>query len=198
MIFVKQLKTWVKIHDGWRLLLLITRPVLLFHSSWPTWLIPAIAATVVGIVCRYYMFDHKSSWVPFSSCSIDLEAFQCWTKTSSQLDCCLKPVCVSCAARERGGSLTECSWGSALGLKLHSLVCLHFYCLSLSLWLFPIMLNKGAELKPLPAGEPDTRTRVPPLTHTYWRCKALNSKNKYLLRCQSVAFKMIFYRESFS
>lgn len=34
---------------------------LFFHSSWATWLIPAIAATVVGIVCRYYMFDHKSS-----------------------------------------------------------------------------------------------------------------------------------------
>lgn len=35
--------------------------IFLFHSSWPTWLIPAIAATVVGIVCRFYMFDHKSS-----------------------------------------------------------------------------------------------------------------------------------------
>lgn len=30
-------------------------------SSWTTWLIPAIVATVVGIVCRFYMFDHKSS-----------------------------------------------------------------------------------------------------------------------------------------
>nr|XP_046243139.1 cytochrome b5 isoform X2 [Scatophagus argus] len=30
-------------------------------SSWITWLIPVIAATVVGIVCRYYMFEHKSS-----------------------------------------------------------------------------------------------------------------------------------------
>lgn len=30
-------------------------------SSWAMWLIPAIAATVVGIVYRYYMFEHKSS-----------------------------------------------------------------------------------------------------------------------------------------
>ncbi|XP_044205240.1 cytochrome b5 isoform X1 [Thunnus albacares] len=30
-------------------------------SSWTTWLIPAIAATVIGIVYRYYMFEHKSS-----------------------------------------------------------------------------------------------------------------------------------------
>jgi len=30
-------------------------------SSWTTWLIPAIAATVVAIVYRYYMFEHKSS-----------------------------------------------------------------------------------------------------------------------------------------
>lgn len=32
-------------------------------SSWTTWLIPALIATVVGIMCRYYMSDHKSSWV---------------------------------------------------------------------------------------------------------------------------------------
>lgn len=30
-------------------------------SSWTTWLIPAILATVVGIVYRYYIFEHKSS-----------------------------------------------------------------------------------------------------------------------------------------
>ncbi|XP_068164955.1 cytochrome b5 type B [Antennarius striatus] len=30
-------------------------------SSWTVWLIPAIVATIVGIVCRYYMFEHKSS-----------------------------------------------------------------------------------------------------------------------------------------
>ncbi|TNM91103.1 hypothetical protein fugu_003392 [Takifugu bimaculatus] len=30
-------------------------------SSWTTWLIPALVATIVGIMCRYYMFDHKSS-----------------------------------------------------------------------------------------------------------------------------------------
>lgn len=30
-------------------------------SSWTTWLIPAIAATVVGVVYRYYMLEHKSS-----------------------------------------------------------------------------------------------------------------------------------------
>ncbi|KAM7424136.1 hypothetical protein PAMA_000470 [Pampus argenteus] len=30
-------------------------------SSWTTWLIPAIVATVVGIVYRFYMFEHKSS-----------------------------------------------------------------------------------------------------------------------------------------
>lgn len=35
----------------------------LSHSSWATWLIPAIAAIVIGIMCRVYMFDHKSSWV---------------------------------------------------------------------------------------------------------------------------------------
>lgn len=30
-------------------------------SSWTTWLIPAIAAVVVGVMYRYYMFEHKSS-----------------------------------------------------------------------------------------------------------------------------------------
>ncbi|XP_053179540.1 cytochrome b5 isoform X1 [Scomber japonicus] len=30
-------------------------------SSWTTWFIPAVAATVAGIVYRYYMFEHKSS-----------------------------------------------------------------------------------------------------------------------------------------
>uniref|UniRef100_A0A3Q3X1G0 Cytochrome b5 heme-binding domain-containing protein n=1 Tax=Mola mola TaxID=94237 RepID=A0A3Q3X1G0_MOLML len=30
-------------------------------DSWTTWLIPAIAATVVGILCRIYMLEHKSS-----------------------------------------------------------------------------------------------------------------------------------------
>ncbi|XP_070684522.1 cytochrome b5 type B [Pempheris klunzingeri] len=30
-------------------------------SSWTTWLIPVIAAAVVGIMYRYYMFEHKSS-----------------------------------------------------------------------------------------------------------------------------------------
>lgn len=108
-------------------------------------------------------------------------------------------ACVSCAARAGGGdSLTECSWDAASGLGLHSIVCLHFYCLSLSLWLFSIMLNKGAELEPLPAVEPDTHTYVCHRSHTYWRYKAMNSKNKYLLLCQSVALKMIFYRESYS
>lgn len=29
--------------------------------SWTTWLIPAIAATVVGVVYRYYLSEHKSS-----------------------------------------------------------------------------------------------------------------------------------------
>uniref|UniRef100_A0A4W5MJN3 Cytochrome b5 type B n=1 Tax=Hucho hucho TaxID=62062 RepID=A0A4W5MJN3_9TELE len=30
-------------------------------SSWTTWLIPAIAAVVVGIMYRYYMLERKSS-----------------------------------------------------------------------------------------------------------------------------------------
>ncbi|XP_056134408.1 cytochrome b5 [Lampris incognitus] len=30
-------------------------------SSWTTWLIPAVAAAVVGIMYRYYMLEHKSS-----------------------------------------------------------------------------------------------------------------------------------------
>ncbi|XP_053277611.1 cytochrome b5 isoform X1 [Pleuronectes platessa] len=30
-------------------------------SSWTTWLIPAIAATVVGVMYRFYMVEHKSS-----------------------------------------------------------------------------------------------------------------------------------------
>ncbi|XP_044055833.1 cytochrome b5 isoform X2 [Siniperca chuatsi] len=30
-------------------------------SSWTTWLILAIAATIVGVMYRYYMFEHKSS-----------------------------------------------------------------------------------------------------------------------------------------
>ncbi|KAE8297046.1 Cytochrome b5 Microsomal cytochrome b5 type A [Larimichthys crocea] len=30
-------------------------------SSWTMWLIPAITAVVVGIMYRYYMFEHKSS-----------------------------------------------------------------------------------------------------------------------------------------
>uniref|UniRef100_A0A4W5MJQ7 Cytochrome b5 type B n=1 Tax=Hucho hucho TaxID=62062 RepID=A0A4W5MJQ7_9TELE len=32
-----------------------------FPSSWTTWLIPAIAAVVVGIMYRYYMLERKSS-----------------------------------------------------------------------------------------------------------------------------------------
>lgn len=43
------------------MLIMLLIQTLSFHSSWTTWLIPAIAATVVGIVCRFYMFDHKSS-----------------------------------------------------------------------------------------------------------------------------------------
>uniref|UniRef100_A0A3B4YGB4 Cytochrome b5 type B n=1 Tax=Seriola lalandi dorsalis TaxID=1841481 RepID=A0A3B4YGB4_SERLL len=31
------------------------------YSSWTMWLIPAIAAAVVGIMYRYYVFEHKSS-----------------------------------------------------------------------------------------------------------------------------------------
>ncbi|XP_030582297.1 cytochrome b5 type B [Archocentrus centrarchus] len=30
-------------------------------SSWTMWLLPAVVAAVVGIVYRYYMFEHKSS-----------------------------------------------------------------------------------------------------------------------------------------
>ncbi|XP_054469174.1 cytochrome b5 isoform X2 [Anoplopoma fimbria] len=30
-------------------------------SSWTTWLIPAIVATIVGVMYRYYLFEHKSS-----------------------------------------------------------------------------------------------------------------------------------------
>ncbi|XP_040900394.1 cytochrome b5 [Toxotes jaculatrix] len=30
-------------------------------GSWTTWLIPAIVAGVVGVMYRYYMFEHKSS-----------------------------------------------------------------------------------------------------------------------------------------
>uniref|UniRef100_A0A8B9RI54 Cytochrome b5 heme-binding domain-containing protein n=1 Tax=Astyanax mexicanus TaxID=7994 RepID=A0A8B9RI54_ASTMX len=30
-------------------------------SSWSTWLIPAVAAAVVGVMYRYYMLEHKSS-----------------------------------------------------------------------------------------------------------------------------------------
>lgn len=30
-------------------------------TSWATWLIPAIVATVVGVMYRYYMLEHKSS-----------------------------------------------------------------------------------------------------------------------------------------
>ncbi|XP_070763899.1 cytochrome b5 type B isoform X2 [Enoplosus armatus] len=30
-------------------------------SSWTTWLIPATAAIVIGVMYRYYMFEHKSS-----------------------------------------------------------------------------------------------------------------------------------------
>ncbi|KAL1007246.1 hypothetical protein UPYG_G00083970 [Umbra pygmaea] len=30
-------------------------------SSWTTWLIPAVAAVVIGIMYRYYMLEHKSS-----------------------------------------------------------------------------------------------------------------------------------------
>ncbi|XP_017296245.1 cytochrome b5 [Kryptolebias marmoratus] len=31
------------------------------RSSWVMWLVPAIAAAVVGIVYRFFMFEHKSS-----------------------------------------------------------------------------------------------------------------------------------------
>ncbi|XP_026233731.1 cytochrome b5 isoform X2 [Anabas testudineus] len=30
-------------------------------STWTTWLIPAVAAAVIGIMYRYYMFEYKSS-----------------------------------------------------------------------------------------------------------------------------------------
>ncbi|TRZ00208.1 hypothetical protein DNTS_022587 [Danionella cerebrum] len=30
-------------------------------KSWSTWLIPAVAAVIVGIMYRYYMLEHKSS-----------------------------------------------------------------------------------------------------------------------------------------
>lgn len=30
-------------------------------STWTTWLIPAIAAIIVGVMYRYYMIEHKSS-----------------------------------------------------------------------------------------------------------------------------------------
>ncbi|XP_056463488.1 cytochrome b5 [Gadus chalcogrammus] len=30
-------------------------------SSWTTWMIPAVAALIVGLVYRYYMLEHKSS-----------------------------------------------------------------------------------------------------------------------------------------
>lgn len=34
------------------------------YSSWTSWLIPALIATIIGIICRYYMSDsHTSSWV---------------------------------------------------------------------------------------------------------------------------------------
>lgn len=73
----------------------------------------------------------------------------------------LSAACVSCAAREGGGQFDRVLL--RLRLRLDSIVCLHFYCLSLSLWLFSIMVNKGAQLKPLPAVEPDTHT---PPSHT--------------------------------
>ncbi|XP_026175539.1 cytochrome b5 type B [Mastacembelus armatus] len=30
-------------------------------GTWTTWLIPAIATAIIGILLRYYVFDHKSS-----------------------------------------------------------------------------------------------------------------------------------------
>ena len=51
-------------HSGYKTALI---QILSLLSSWTTWLIPAIAATVVGILCRIYMLEHKSSWV-LASC----------------------------------------------------------------------------------------------------------------------------------
>uniref|UniRef100_A0A3Q0QU17 Cytochrome b5 type B n=1 Tax=Amphilophus citrinellus TaxID=61819 RepID=A0A3Q0QU17_AMPCI len=35
--------------------------VYFYYISWTMWLLPAVVAAVVGIVYRYYMFEHKSS-----------------------------------------------------------------------------------------------------------------------------------------
>lgn len=47
-------------------------------TSWSTWLIPAIAATVVGVMYRYYMLEHKSSWVLASRCLLILLIWRPW------------------------------------------------------------------------------------------------------------------------
>lgn len=129
--------------------------IFVFRSSWTTWLLPAIAATVVGIVCRFYMFDHKSSWVrrPIVFMFHDLEAFKCQPKPLLTKHT-LSAACVSRAARGGG-----CHFDTMLlsqRLRLGSVVCLHlyffFHCHCSS---FSVLLHKGAHLKPLPAIEPD-------------------------------------------
>lgn len=37
--------------------------LIFFRGTWTMWLITAIAAAVVGVMYRYYMFEPKSSWV---------------------------------------------------------------------------------------------------------------------------------------
>ncbi len=64
------------------LLLWVKKPYLWYlmssSSSWTVWLIPAIAAVVVGVVYRYYMFEHKSSWVLASSFRVILFIWRPW------------------------------------------------------------------------------------------------------------------------
>lgn len=73
---------------------------------------------------------------------------------------------------KEGNILTECCWDTASGgIQLSAFI---FIVWSLSLWLFSIMLNKGAQLKPLPAVEPDTH--ICHCSHTYWRYNTMNQQ----------------------
>lgn len=46
-------------------------------GSWTTWIILAVATTVVGVMYRYFMFEHKSSWV-LASCFLILIIWRPW------------------------------------------------------------------------------------------------------------------------
>lgn len=136
-----------------------------FHSSWATWLIPAIAATVVGIVCRYYMFDHKSSWVwrPVSIPFCSSGGLQMFNQNLLTLNTHCQQRVRLWQQEKEGKQLDRCSWDEAWNfIKLSAFIFIvfhhHYGC-------FPSCWIAGSQLKPLP----DVHIHHP--SQTYRKCR---------------------------